>query len=174
MLQKSWTRLNPLSTHGLSFKWLLERMNLWAVSSSGCLVPQGPFLSPWFLLFLHSRTLAINLTNCKYESEAPSSSLKWLGIRGYLGLQFSLWRPFSPFARSPWISFSSVQSLSGVQLFVTPWTATCQASLSITNFWSLLKLMSIESVMPSNHLILYLSSLSPPAFNLSQHQDLFK
>ena len=50
--------------------------------------------------------------------------------------------------------FSSVQSLSRVQLFVTPWIAACQASLSITNSWSLLKLMSIESVMPSNHLIL--------------------
>ena len=52
------------------------------------------------------------------------------------------------------LSVSSVQSLSGVQLFVTPWTAACQASLSITNSWSLLKFMSIELVMPSNHLIL--------------------
>ena len=51
------------------------------------------------------------------------------------------------------ISFS-VQSLSCVPLFVTPRTAALQASLSITNTWSLLKLMSIESVMPSNHLIL--------------------
>ena len=51
-------------------------------------------------------------------------------------------------------SFSSVQLLSRVQLFVTPWSAACQASLSITNSWSLLKLMYIESVMPSNHLIL--------------------
>ena len=51
--------------------------------------------------------------------------------------------------------FSSVQSLSRVQLFVTPWIAACQASLSITNSWSLLKLMPIESVMSSNHLILY-------------------
>ena len=50
--------------------------------------------------------------------------------------------------------FSSVQSLSRVQLFATPWTAARQASLSISNSWSLLKLMSIESVMPSNHLIL--------------------
>ena len=48
----------------------------------------------------------------------------------------------------------SVQSLSRVQLFVTPWTAACRASLSITNSRRLLKLMSIESVMPSNHLIL--------------------
>ena len=50
--------------------------------------------------------------------------------------------------------FSSVQSLSCVQLFVTPWIAACQASLSITNSQSLPKLMSIESVIPSSHLIL--------------------
>ena len=50
--------------------------------------------------------------------------------------------------------FSSVQSLSHVQLFATPWTAACQASLFITNSWSLLKLMPTELVMPSNHLIL--------------------
>ena len=50
--------------------------------------------------------------------------------------------------------FSSVQLLSLVQLFATPWTAAYQASLSITNPWKLLKFMSIESVMPSNHLIL--------------------
>ena len=52
------------------------------------------------------------------------------------------------------LQFSSVQSLSRVRLFATPWTAVHQASLSITNSWSLLKLMSIESVMPSNHFIL--------------------
>ena len=50
--------------------------------------------------------------------------------------------------------FSSVQSLSHIRLFATPWTAARQASLSITNSWSLLWLTSIESVMPSNHLIL--------------------
>ena len=49
---------------------------------------------------------------------------------------------------------SSVQSLSHIQLFAIPWAVACQASLSITNSWSLLKLMSIKSVMPSNHLIL--------------------
>ena len=52
------------------------------------------------------------------------------------------------------VQFSSVQSLSHVLLFVTPWTAAHQASLSITNSWSPPKPMSIESVMPSNHLIL--------------------
>ena len=69
--------------------------------------------------------------------------------------------------------FSSVQSLSHVQLFATPWTAACQVSLSITNSQSLLKLMPIESVMPSNLSFHLLSSLSPPTVNLSQHQDLF-
>ena len=54
-----------------------------------------------------------------------------------------------------YFQFSSVQSLSHVQLFETPRTAAHQASLSITNSWSLLKLMFIESVMPSNHLVLY-------------------
>ena len=52
------------------------------------------------------------------------------------------------------VQFSSVQSFSHVRLFVTPWITACQASLSITNSQSLLKLMSIESVMPSSYLIL--------------------
>ena len=56
-----------------------------------------------------------------------------------------------------------VQSLSHVQLFVTAWTAACQASLSFTTSWNLLKLMSIESVMPSNHLILCHSLLLLPS-----------
>ena len=60
------------------------------------------------------------------------------------------------------IQFSSVQLLSHVQLFVTPWIAAHQASLSITNSRSLLKLTSIESVMPSSHLILYCPLLLLP------------
>ena len=73
--------------------------------------------------------------------------------------------------------FSSVQSLSCVQLFVTPWTATCQSSLSITNSWSLFKIMSIESVMPSNHLILcnpllLLPSIFPNIRVFSNESDL--
>ena len=59
---------------------------------------------------------------------------------------------------------SSVQSFSPVQLFTTQWTVAHQASLSITNSWSLLKLMSIESVMPSNHLILCHPLLLPSIF----------
>ena len=61
---------------------------------------------------------------------------------------------FSPLYILASFSFSSVQLLSRVWLFVTPWTTAHQASLSIINSWILPKLMSIESVMPSNHLIL--------------------
>ena len=62
------------------------------------------------------------------------------------------------------IQLSSVQLLSRVQLFATPMTAARQASMSITNSWSLLKLMSIEMVMPSNHLILCHPLLLPSIF----------
>ena len=66
----------------------------------------------------------------------------------------------------------SVQSLSHVWLFVTPWTAACQA---ITNSWSLLKLTPIELVMPSNHLILCcLLLLLPQSFSASEHWGLFQ
>jgi len=100
-----------------------------------------------------------------------------------LGKEKQSWRKQAPWLQTIWQSYSnlesmvlaqkqnynwnrisSVQLLSRVQLFVTPWTAACQASLSITNSRSLLKLMSIKSVMPSHPL----SSPSPPAFNLEQ------
>ena len=59
--------------------------------------------------------------------------------------------------------FRAKQSLSHIRLFATPWIAACQASLSITNSWSSLRLMSIESVMPSNHLILHHPLLLTPS-----------
>ena len=68
--------------------------------------------------------------------------------------------------------FGVVQLLSLVRLFTTPWTAAHQAALCVTIPGSLLKLMFIGSVMPSNHLIL--CAPSPPAPNLSQHQGLFQ
>ena len=71
------------------------------------------------------------------------------------------------------LQFTSVQSLSCVWLLVTPWTTAHQASLSIIYSRSLLKLMSIESVMPSSHLILCRPLLTP-ALNPFQHQGLFK
>ena len=69
--------------------------------------------------------------------------------------------------RVHWVNlfqFSSVQLLNCVQFFATPWTAACEASLSITNTWNLLKLMSIKSVMPSNPLILCCTLLPPSIF----------
>ena len=60
------------------------------------------------------------------------------------------------------VQFISCESLSRIQLYATPWTAARQASLSITNSWSLLKLMSMESVRPSHHLILCCPLLLPP------------
>jgi len=71
--------------------------------------------------------------------------------------------------------FNSVQSLSHVRLLVTPWTAACQASLSITNFWSSLKLMSNELVKPSSHLILCCPLLLllpiPPSIRVFSNQS---
>ena len=65
---------------------------------------------------------------------------------GWLGVHMGIWEELT--------FLSSVQLLSHVWLLVTPWTAACQTSLPITNSWSLSTPMSIESVMPSNHLIL--------------------
>ena len=77
---------------------------------------------------------------------------------------------------NPFYQFSLVQSLSYVRLFATPWTVAWQASLSITNSQSLLKLMSYELVMPSNHLILcrpllLLPSIFPSIRVSSLHQE---
>ena len=73
----------------------------------------------------------------------------------YLTYPFGAFGLFNSFAiTSSALNIPVVQLLSRVGLFPTPWTAARQASLSITNSWSLLKLMSIELVMPSNHLIL--------------------
>ena len=77
---------------------------------------------------------------------------KLVPASGICSYCFSFWSTLSPYL--PIADLSSVKSLSRVQLFVTPWTAARQASLSITNSQSLLKHISIESVMPSSHLIL--------------------
>ena len=71
--------------------------------------------------------------------------------------------PLCPGKPEVCIIHQSIQSLSSVWLFATPWTAACQASLSITKSQSLLKLMSIESVMPSNHLVLCHPIFLPPS-----------
>ena len=88
------------------------------------------------------------------------SSLNFLPIQ----VTIEHWREFPVYSL---FSFSSVQSLSHVWLFATPWAAARQASLSITNSWSLLKAMSIESVMSSNHLIICCPLLLLPSIFLS-------
>ena len=94
----------------------------------------------------------VSLCGPRYYSPPASS------VHGILQARILEWAaiPFST-------SVCSVQSLSHVQLFATPWTAAPQASLSITNSRSLLKPMSIESVIPSNHLILCHPLLLPPS-----------
>ena len=75
-------------------------------------------------------------------------------------------------------AISSVQSISHVWLFATPWITACQASLSITNTWSSPKLISIESVMPSSHIIfcrpLLLLSLIPPSIRVFSNESTFR
>ena len=97
--------------------------------------------------------------------------LQWKKLRIFpLSRRSCKWYPGSSWPR--WLQWAgvlyylsqSVQSLSCVRLFATPWTAARQASLSITNSQSLLKLMSIELVMPSSHLLLCHPLLSPSIF----------
>ena len=87
---------------------------------------------------------------------------------------FSQCLPFNSIFSS--VQFSSIQSLSRVQLFETPWNTARQASLSITNSRSSLKLMSIESVMPSSHLILchplFLLPLIPPSIRVFSNESI--
>ena len=112
----------------------------------------GPVLAAWTTFWSQHAWVGLGaLSQC-------ASSSEW-----YLMLLRGLWRHPSS------VQFShSVMSDS----FPPPWTAAYQTSLSLTNSQNLLKLMSIKSVMPSNHLIL--SPPFPPAFNLAQHQGLFQ
>ena len=98
-------------------------------------------------LFFVKRKFAQDLSNLGQVSWSPIRRCWHLNIR-------SCFIHCVIHPDQPCLEFSSVQPLSHIWLFATPGTAACQASMSITNSWSLLKLMSNESVMPSNHLIL--------------------
>ena len=117
------------------------------------------FSVTWFMLCYWESSVSPSFSSVFYPS--------WL--RFSLLYHFTLHYDMKPLSLSPEssrntgkllydlissVQFSSVQSLSCIRLFATPWTSARQASLSITNSWSSLKLMSIELVMPSNHLIL--------------------
>ena len=98
-------------------------------------------------------------TSCYSRGEAGSSGQ---GERVWL-LHGSGVASGKPLDFQPFVIAIIFQSLSPVQLFVTPWTAACHASLSFTIFWSLLKLTSIELVMPSNHFVFCHSLLLLPS-----------
>ena len=115
----------------------------------------------WFLLYNKA-----NQSNLLHPGTEPTSHMCAALVSGFFATSTTREAPDQSSVSV------SVQSFSRVRLFATPWTTACQASLSITDSQSLLKLMSIKSVTPSNHLIR--SSPSPPACNLSQHQGLFK
>ena len=109
--------------------------------------------------YLNAKWIATNKKETSLNQDIES---KFIFISSTFLLRISLFKRI----------INSVQLLSRVRLFATPWSSARQASLSITNSRSSLRLTSIESVMPSSHLIL--SSPSPPAPNSSQHQSLFQ
>ena len=111
-------------------------------------------------LIILPRASWMQLTERNSTTERPSLSLCYIRLHTHIE---TLWFENAYIRLTAYTVISLVQSLSHVQLFVTPWTAARQASLSITNSRSLLKLMSIESVMPSNHLILCPAVLLPPS-----------
>ena len=119
-----------------------SKLERWKSLISGCLMgwPQIKILSFWSVAFSY---LCYN--NEPFLDCIVTCDKKW--ILWQLAMTSSVVR----LRRS---SIILVQSLNRVRLYATPWTAACHVSLSITNSWSLRKLMSIESVMPSNHLIL--------------------
>ena len=143
MCSPSWSSLPPSSPSHPS-------------GSSQCTSPEHTVLcieTGLVIYFIYDQLLQMST-----QTSLPLESLSWLPLACSL---------------CNGINYSSVQSLSRVRLFATPWTVARQASLSIINSQSLLRLMSIKSVMPSNPSP-PLSPTSPSTFNLSQHQGLFK
>ena len=124
-----------------------------------------------FLTGVWTHSLAVEAESF-LTAGSPGKSLDSAFIKHYL-MSFCLsLTKFSPclnlheimiFQKQSSVQFNSVQLLSHVQLFATLWTAACQASLSFTISWSFLKLMSIGSMMSSNHLVLFCSLLLLPS-----------
>ena len=163
-----WLTLSSLATSHVVIRESAFMMALnWSLSpSDGCSLcsSSSRFLSPLQNFLNHHCTV--------HSLVVPGQNLFWCCR---LSLSDNWWPIFNSNTKMLEFafcltSFSLVQSLSRVRLFATPWITACQASLSITNSHSLLKLMSIESVMPSSHL----SSPSPPAPHPSQQQGLFQ
>ena len=150
LLLTQWSKNNSLSS--LSFCDI-------TLSVPPAFLLVSPSLLCWFFLFL--------LLDC-WVSPCPTSLDEIGRVQGGMAVDC----PTSLATPSPCVILPVVfQSLGHVLLFATPWTAACQASLSCTIYQSLLKLMFIESLVPSNHLILCCPLL---LLSLSQHQVLFQ
>ena len=127
------------SLYSQSYGFSSSQIQMWELDHKECWAPKN-----WYFQTVLKKTVD-SLLVCKETKPVNSKGNQpWIFIGRTDAEAPILWPP----------GISSVQSLSLVRLFVTPWNAACQASLSITNSQSLLKLMSIELVMPSNHLIL--------------------
>ena len=110
------------------------------------------FISGLSILFHWSMCLFLCKSDLLMFTQEDKGKIRSFNLTYHVGNWF-WWLLFKLYCKIKY-QFSSIQSLSRVRLFATPWIAARQASLSITNFWSSLRLMSIESVMPSSHLIL--------------------
>ena len=107
----------------------------------------------WDMWSLLQQLLQFVLKNKQQENKANTFNRRWKCFISWSNWQHWYFRFVHITIHIGSAQFSSVQLLSRVRFFATPWTAAHQASLSVTNSWSLLKLISIESVIPSNHLI---------------------
>ena len=143
---------------GFSIRRILQARTLkWVVIS---------FSNAWkWKLKVKSLKLCPTLSN-PMDCSLPGSSIHGIfqaGVLEWGAIAFSRSTVTVLFNKPSVPEFSSVQSPTSVRLYATPWTAACQASLSISNSWSLPKLTSIEFVMPSNHLILCRPLFLPPS-----------
>ena len=151
----SFSRGSSQSRDRILSLWVSTESPHWQADSLPLTLPGKPFMAHRLVVIyinLISMTLFLiqaigSLWGCKV-----CGGVGWEGAVGSLDWRLGFWS-----------ALSSVQSLSRVRLFATSWMAALQASLSITNSQSLPKLMSIESVMPSNHLILRHPLLFPPS-----------
>ena len=135
--------------HPYSFNFFTKHLlHLFAFTKS-LSIPRGVLCKQMLKWSLACRVLVKDQIPRKEGRESRMGQREMLGV------------PFLPLGKA---ALCSVQLFSHVQLFVTLWTAAPQASLSITNSWNLLKLMSIKSVMPSNHLFLCRPLLPPSIF----------
>ena len=137
----SFTLIKRLFSSSCSLVWLGKKKWHWKMNS--LLTQVGRF---WYTTKESRGQLLTAPERIKQLGQSRNDAQLWIC------LVVKVWR----------CKFSSVQLLSCVRLFVTPWIAAHQSSLSITKSWSLPKLMSIESVMPSSHLILCHPLLLPP------------